>query len=190
MAERGDDKPSDTGLVKADPITAEVVEAAKQLSVGQININILLPQIAAKANEPEEALRQTRALLELSEQDAQVRLRIFKETTAAIIDAKRNDPDEIDKRKHNRLRRGLKIVLAIATLVTLLGGIGGVVNGASVVLTGLLLVIGVVGIAMLGPLSVGESMSPNDVVQLVNAVKGLIPGTGSQHQAQQAKKRR
>lgn len=189
MADTKDDK-EETGLAtaKVEVLTAEVVEAAKQLG-GQIQINILLQQVAAKSLNTEELVKQSKALIELAEQDAQARLRVFKDTAAAVIEAKRNDPDEIDKRKHNGLRRGLKMVLAAATLISLGGGIAVVIAGGSVVLAGLLLVIGAVGLAMLGPLASGESMSPSDVVQLVNAVKGLIPGTGRSQQASEKKKK-
>lgn len=179
-----------TGLVPAnvEVLTAEVVEAAKAIG-GQIQINVLLQQVAARAPSTDDLVKQSKALIELAEQDAQARVRIFKETAAAVIDAKRNDPDEIDKRRHNGLRRGLKMVLAGATILALGGGIAAVIGGGSVVLAGLLLVIGAVGLAMLGPLASGESMSTNDVVQLVNAVKGLMPGIKRDEPPSQKKKK-
>jgi len=174
---------------QVEVLTAEVVEAAKQLNIGQIQINVLLQQVVDKAPSTEELVKQTKALIELAEQDAQARLRIFKDTAAAFIEAKTNDPDEKDKRAHNRLRRCLKIVLAGVTVCVLIGGITAVIAGGSIVLSGLLLVIGAVGIAMLGPLASGESLTPSDVVQLVTAVRGLMPRPGGQQQPQQKRRK-
>lgn len=188
--EESSKKGESTDLAKVEVLTAEVVEAAKQLNTGQIQINVLLQQIIQKAPSTEEMVKQSKAMIELAEHDAQARVRVFRETAAAVIEAKNNDPDEKAKRADNKLRRCLKVVLASSMVLCLAGGIASVIGGGSVVLSGLLLVIGAVGLAMLGPLASGETLSTSDVVQLVNAVKGLVPNNRQDPQQQSQPKRR
>ena len=49
-----------------------------------------------------------------------------------------------------------------------------VATGGPIVVTGLLAAIGVVSIAMLGPLASGESVSSNDVVSIVSALGRVV----------------
>src|SRR5437016_5097720 len=79
-------------------LTAEFVEATKRLNVGQIQVNVLLQQIAQRAPSTEELVAQTSVIIDLAARDAELRLKFFRETASAVIDAKTKDPDEIAKR--------------------------------------------------------------------------------------------
>ncbi len=130
-------------------LAPEIVEVLRGASGGQININILLQQVTEKEDSPDRALEHADALITLSERYEEHRLKTFKARTEAIIKAKVDDPDEIEKRSNNFVRRCLKIVMAGCAITCLLGALVSVLAGGSIVVTGLLAVIGGVSIAML-----------------------------------------
>ena len=157
----------------------EIVEVLRREGGGQVNINILLRQVAEKTESPELALKHFDEAIKLSEKYEEHRLRTFRALTEAIIETKANDPDEIDKRSNNRIRRWLKAVIAVSAVVGIAGTLLSVVSGGSIVVTGLLAAVGVVALAMLGPLASGESVSSNDVVRMVTAVGDVLGRAGS-----------
>lgn len=159
-------------------LASEIAEAVKGETSGQININILLQQVTEKEASPDRALGHADALIKLSERYEEHRLKTFQARTQAIIDAKANDPDEIEKRSNNRVRRQLKVVIAGCAITGIGGAMVSAVIGASMVVTGLMASIGVVSIAMLGPLASGESISSTDVVRMVNAIGDLVGKAG------------
>ena len=159
-------------------LASEIAEAVKGETSGQININILLQQVTEKEESPDRALEHADALIKLSERYEEHRLKTFQARTQAIIDAKANDPDEIEKRSNNRVRRQLKVVIAGCAITGIGGAMVSAVIGASMVVTGLMASIGVVSIAMLGPLASGESISSTDVVRMVNAIGDLFGKAG------------
>lgn len=150
-------------------IVGEVVEAIRQEKTGQINVNILIQQVGEKSHNPEEIIAQTERALALASKWEENRLAAFKERVGAVIDAKTRDPDEVEKRLNNKVRRCLKWSIAIVAMVTIIGGIAGALIGGPLIVVTLLLLIGAVSIAMLGPLASGESISANDVVQILQA---------------------
>lgn len=156
----------------------ELVEVLKGESSRPININILLQQVAEKENSPERAMDHARELIGLSERYEDRMLEVFQARTRAIIAAKTDDPDEIEKRLNNRVRRQLKIVLAGCAVAGMTGMLLTVATGGPIVVIGLLAAIGVVSIGMLGPLASGESISSNDVVSMVTAL-GRVVGRAS-----------
>ena len=159
-------------------LASEIAEAVKREAGGQININILLQQVTEKEKNPDRALEHADALIRLSERYEDHRIKTFQARTQAIIDAKANDPDEIEKRSNNRVRRQLKTVIAGCAITGIGGAIVSAVIGASMVVTGLMASVGVVSIAMLGPLASGESISSTDVVRMVNAIGDLVGRAG------------
>lgn len=159
-------------------LASEIAEAVKREAGGQININILLQQVTEKEKNPDRALEHADALIRLSERYEDHRIKTFQARTQAIIDAKANDPDEIEKRSNNRVRRQLKAVIAGCAITGIGGAIVSAVIGASMVVTGLMASVGVVSIAMLGPLASGESISSTDVVRMVNAIGDLVGKAG------------
>ena len=159
-------------------LASEIAEAVKREAGGQININILLQQVTEKEKNPDRALEHADALIRLSERYEDHRIKTFQARTQAIIDAKANDPDEIEKRSNNRVRRQLKAVIAGCAITGIGGAIVSAVIGASMVVTGLMASVGVVSIAMLGPLASGESISSTDVVRMVNAIGDLVGRAG------------
>ena len=174
---KADSQPARVQEVEADldPVLAsEIVEVLKGSTSGQINVNILLQQVTEKEESPERALQHADALISLSERYEEHRLRTFQSRTRAIIDAKISDPDEIEKRSNNRVRRQLKIVIAGCAVTGIVGMLLSAATGGAIVVTGLLATIGVVSIAMLGPLASGESISSNDVVNMVTALGKVV----------------
>ena len=159
-------------------LASEIAEAVKREAGGQININILLQQVTEKEESPDRALEHADAWIRLAERYEDHRIKTFQARTQAIIDAKANDPDEIEKRSNNRVRRQLKVVIAGCAITGIGGAIVSAVIGASMVVTGLMASVGVVSLAMLGPLASGESISSTDVVRMVNAIGDLVGKAG------------
>jgi hypothetical protein len=177
--------PEESKLQKADQragLVPEVLEALRGESPGTINVNILLQLISEKTQTSTQALEQFEQALKLARRYEDHQLETFKQRSQAIIDTKTRDPDEVDKRRNNA-RRYLKGVIAAAALVGLGGGLVVGANGGNIVMVGLLLAIGTVSIAMLGPLASGESISSNDVVRMIRAAKGLF-AQEEEHQKQ------
>ena len=168
----------------------EIVEVLRREGGGQVNINILLQQVAEKTESPELALKHFDEAIKLSEKYEDHRLRTFRALTEAIIETKANDPDEIEKRSNNRIRRWLKAVIAGSAVVGIAGTLLSVVSGGSIVVTGLLAAVGVVALAMLGPLASGESVSSNDVVRMVTAVGDVLGRASSAGGSQRRQRER
>lgn len=177
-------KDSSSGL-----IVGEIVEALQQQDkAGAINVNILIQQVSQKAHDPAEMLAQTERAIQIAEKYDQTRLAAFKERVDAVIDAKLRDPDEVEKRQNNGVRRSLKRLIGILAIGTITGGIAGALLGAPIVVVMLLLLVGTVAVAMLGPLASGESVSAADVAQILHAAGNLIPRPGGA--SQKERKRR
>lgn len=172
-------------------VVGEVVEAIRQQDkAGSINVNILIQQVSEKAHDPAEIILQTEKALELAGKWEQRRLEAFKARVDAVIDAKLRDPDEVEKRQNNGVRRTLKRLIGVLAVLTVLGGIAGALMGGPIIVVMLLLLVGAVGIAMLGPLASGESVSAADVAQILQAAGSLVPGRQQQNQNQGGKKKR
>jgi hypothetical protein len=172
MAEKRQDSNENPATETAMSLLPEVLAAVKQDQVGQININILLQQVTQRAGSSEEALERTESLLKMAQRYEDHRLKAFQARADAIINVKQRDPDEIEKRLNNRVRRWLKCFLAIAAVVGLGGAAVAAAYGANIVLTGMLGSAGALSVAMLGPLATGESVSSTDVVRIVQALRG------------------
>jgi len=170
----------------SDVLTPEVVEVIRQ-EKSQIDVNILLVQIVNKSEDPNEIIEKSKQILELTQQYEEQRLKSFKERADAIIDIRTRDPDEIEKRKNNSVRRTLKLVLGASIIIGGTGTVVALIREANILLAGILAVITGLGIAVSAPLAAGESVSSNDVVRIFGAVKGLfgvpsqqVPPTKSQ----------
>lgn len=164
-------------LQKASPAPAlplEIVEALRNEGVAQININILLQQVTQNAANPETALQHAEAVMELSRKYEEHRISAFRERTQAVIDVKKRDPDEVEKRLNNRIRRVLKWAIAACAITGIGGAVLSAAAGGGIVLTGLLALVGVVSIVMSGPLASGESISSSDAIRMVRAVGDTI----------------
>lgn len=185
----GNDPPGK--LTKPDTSLApEIVEALKIEGNAQININILIQKVAEKAQTPEMALQHIDTAIELSRKYEDHRLDTFRARTRAIIDAKENDPDEIEKRLNNRTRRQLKGVIATCAVVGIAGALVSAAVGGGIVITGLLAAFAGVSIAMSGPLASGESISSTDVVRMVQALGDVIGKTAPPRSGHDGRQRR
>lgn len=154
-----------------DPVTHELVRLAEQQSSGRIDVNVLLRVVVEKAQAPEVAIESAKAMLDIAERFEDHAIRSFQKQVAAVIEAKRTDPDEVEKRRNNRARRFLKYVVAGLAVGGVIGAIAAIASGAGVVVSGGLLCVGAVGLACLAPLASGESVSSNDVVRIIEAFK-------------------
>lgn len=173
-----------------DAVVGEVVEALKQERIGQININILLQRVTEKHEDPDVMLERTEKMLALADRYERDRLKAFQERANAIIDVKLRDPDEVEKRHNNRARRCLKYAVGVMSISSLAGTIYCVAVGASVVLAGLLGCAGALGLAMLGPMASGESVSSTDIVRIVNAIRGAAHDAEDQDRLAKQKKKK
>ena len=176
-------------------IVPEILEAVRQEG-NQVNINILLQRVSEHEDNPDKMLEQTEKVLALAQKFEDHRLNSFQKRADAIIDVKTRDPDEIEKRNNNRARRCLKFVVAAGALGGFIGAGLCVVFSSSIVLAGMFATGGALSLAMLGPMATGESVSSNDVVRIVSAIRGALGGsqesqkTGNQQQQQRGKKHR
>lgn len=189
------DKPSNE---VTDIVTAEVAQIVRE-ERPIINIDKLLVLVAQKAGSSDEALANAEKTLAIARQYEDHHLDVFKRRATAIIDAKLRDPDEIEKRKNNSVRRCLKWMLGCAGVVGLAGMLASAALGGTIVVTGFSGAIGAMCLALLGPLASGESVSSNDVINIINALRKVAAsqaeedseknGPGS-HNAHGGKRRR
>lgn len=158
--------------IVASEVAAEVIRSEQG---SQVNINVLLVQLTQRATTSEETLASAERAFELARKFEHQRLEDFKARTDAVIEIKNKDPDEVEKRANNRTRRHLKYGLASCALGGLSGGLALALAGGSIVPCGLLLGVGAMSVALLGPLASGESVSSNDVVRIVQSLRSLFP---------------
>lgn len=171
-------------------LVPEIFEAIKQERIGQININVLLQGVTAGEKDPDRLIASTERMLELADRYEQNRLRAFRERADAIIAVKQRDPDEIEKRNNNRARRCLKYSVAGMSVASLGIAVVCVIMQAGVVITGLFASAGALGLAMLGPMATGESVSSTDIVRIVNAIRGASDDAEGGAEARRKKKGR
>jgi hypothetical protein len=170
-------------------VVGQVVEALRQEKSGQINVNILIQQVSEKAQNPQEIIVETERALELAKKWQDTSLQAFRDRVAAVVEAKLTDPDEIEKRHNNKARRRLKYLIGVIALIGLAGGIGTAAAAGNIIVVTLLLLIGAVAVAMLGPLASGESVSASDIVQILQATGNLLPGKKTEPQQAQGKQK-
>lgn len=154
-------------------IIPEIAEAIRQ-EKGQIDVNILLRIVGDNVSDPESAIKYSQEILEVAEQYENHRLRTWQQRAEAVIDVKNRDPDEIEKRQNNKVRRGLKITVASCAALGVVGAVTCAVMEVGIVVTGVLATIGAISLAMVGPLASGESVSSSDAVRVIEAVKGVF----------------
>lgn len=141
----------------------------------RIDVNILLVNIERKAASPDKFIAEAKKLLALTREFERDRLKGFKEAADAVIDVKARDPDEIEKRASNRARRYLKLFIALICFLCVLGSGLAIASEADLVISGMLVALAALSMAMLGPLASGESISSTDVVRIMNAIQGMMP---------------
>lgn len=155
-----------------DDARAAIVRASSDLErppTSRVDINLLVINLTQKSESTEETVESVRQTLEVLREWERFELDTFKERTDAVIDAKRRDPDEIEKRKNNGVRRGLKWCVAGLAVACLAGTVWAAVAGLTVVATVLGIVTGL-AVAGLIVLASGESVSASDVVKIFNAL--------------------
>lgn len=170
------------------PEIAEVLEREQSQT---INFNTLVLQVVAKSATSKESVDASRELLQLNREFESHALESFKERRDAIIEAKQRDPDEIDRRDNNRVRRYLKVLIAMCAVLSLGGGVSIAYLGGNLVVTVGLLSIAALSVALMGPLASGESVSVGDVVKIFNAVKpgGISANDGVEKREEKGQRR-
>jgi len=168
--------PEEGALAKStqDIIVPELIEALRQEG-SHVDVNVLLVNIVNKTSDPGATIANAEKMLGLAQRYEEARVENFKRMADAIIDVKNRDPDELEKRRNNRMRRCLKGIVGGCAVMGLLGGIAGILAGGNIVVVGALLTGGCIALGMAGPLATGESMSSNDVVRIVNAMRVMLP---------------
>lgn len=141
----------------------------------RIDVNVLLVNIVQKTDSTDKFLEEAEKLLGIAKRFEEERLSNFQRTADAVIDVKNRDPDEIEKRANNKIRRVLKIILASTSAAGAVGSGIGIWSGSSLVITGMLVALTGVCVSMLGPLASGESISSNDIVRIIHAVRQALP---------------
>jgi hypothetical protein len=179
MAE--DEKKKDDKALEQKPTQAPTVlppEFVEMLKGTTINVNNLLVQIGNKTQDPKEFIKDSKELLDIAKAFDAQRFEQFKKHGETIIDFKTRDPDEIEKRRNNRARRFLKYLVGGGGAVGIVGGLASLwIPGVPLAIAGLLLASGAVCLTLSAVLASGESVSTNDVVNIVRAVRGLAEGS-------------
>ncbi len=136
-------------------------------SSANVDVNVLLVQLIKKGTSPSEILTQSKEMMEIAKEFEEWRLSNFQERTNAIIDAKIRDPDEVDKRANNGARRFLKRVIGcLAPLALVAAGVG-LWQGAPAMVMVMLLAVVALSITFAGVLATGESVTTQNVVQVL-----------------------
>ncbi len=133
-----------------------------------------------KAPDPTVALENIEKMLAITAKYEDQKLEQFKRKAQAVIELKTNDPDEIQKRKDAFSKRVLRYVLAGCALLGLGGGVVVASMGGSMFVAGMLIVIGALPIALIGPISAGESVSVRDVVRVLKALPRITAESGDE----------
>lgn len=166
-----------------------VIEALRQEGA-PVDVNFLLIQMAQKTQSPHEVVESSRQMLAITREFEQQRVENFKNMADAVIDVKMRDPDEVEKRRNNMMRRCLKGLVGSCAVVGLGGGIVGATLGANIVVAALLIAAGGLALALSGPLAAGESISSNDVVRIVSALRRIRSSTDDDEEPDQRPKGR
>jgi len=159
-------------------IVPELIEAIRSEG-GHVDVNVLLVQVVNKSADPADMVVHSEKMLTIAEKYEAQRVENFKRMANAIIDVKQRDPDEIEKRRNNRMRRCLKGVIGGYAVVGLLGGAATVAFGGSLGVAVTFLSTSGLALALLGPLATGESVSSNDIVRIVTAMRTFFSGGAS-----------
>jgi hypothetical protein len=157
-----------------DVILPQLVDAFRKEGA-PVDINVLLVQVIQKTHDPGDAVEKSRQIMAMVKDIEQQRVENFSNMAQAVIDVKLKDPDEIEKRRNNRMRRILKGLVGVCALGGLGGGIAGAAMGASLIVTSLLVAAGALALSMSGPLAAGESVSSSDVVRILNSLRWMKP---------------
>jgi hypothetical protein len=190
----GGDTTSDSAIVKASGgLLPELIAAARQEGA-KIEVNVLLATITEKSQSPQELVLYSEQVLEIARKFEDHRVETFRKLADAVIEVKTKDPDEVEKRANNGMRRRLKAVIATCGIGCLAGTILVGSIGGSLLATVILGTAGAMCLAMLGPLASGESLSASDGVRLFRAATGFlktaVPMVGPREPQQQRRKKR
>lgn len=152
---------------RTDPLVGEIVETVRETVA--INVNVIVQNITSKATGPEQAVEATKALLGVVSEYEQGQIEKFRQLSAAVIQARTNDPDLKDRRQTNGVRRGLIAMVAIclpgSVLAALFCAIADRSTASILVCCSLAVFFGMLT-AVLGS---GGNLTTDDVVKMVRA---------------------
>lgn len=178
-------KKEDSGQVSTASLPAEVIQAL-DASTSSVDVNVLLVQLIKKEPSPAEFVAQSREMLDMVKELEEWRLSNFKQRADAVIDAKTRDPDEIDKRANNGVRRFLRRLIGILAVLSLLGAGVGVWQGAPALVTTMLMAVVALSTSFAGVLAMGESVTTEEVVRVMREVsRGMVKGRPAEEEREQ-----
>lgn len=141
---------------------------------GRIDVNVLLVQLVHKSRDHDEFLHTAEKVLSVAESFERHRVENFKRAASAVIEVKRSDPDEIDRRLNERIRRILKLTVGTVMLASTGGALFNAMTGGSLILSGLWVIMGSLALGIVGPLATGGPIGAADVVRIVAALRGAL----------------
>jgi hypothetical protein len=133
-----------------------------------------------RTDDPEVLMLDAERRIKLAVAFEEARRQSFLRTADALLAIKSRDPDEIEKRKNNRMERFLKGVIGGSVVLGLGGGLASILLGSNIMVIGILLIAGCLGLAMAGPLASGRPISSGDVIEIVRALRSVstVPEQG------------
>jgi hypothetical protein len=126
-----------------------------------------------RTDDPEVLMLDAERRIKLAVAFEEARRQSFLRTADALLAIKSRDPDEIEKRKNNRMERFLKGVIGGSVVLGLGGGLASILLGSNIMVIGILLIAGCLGLAMAGPLASGRPISSGDVIEIVRALRSV-----------------
>lgn len=177
----GDDSPADGRDTKANLVRSVLDNTPTDLVIPPatnqtINVNQVFVQVTQHEEDPDRWAEQMKTSLQVMKDYEKANIEITRERLNVLREAKEQDPDGIDKRSNNQTRRGLKWVIAAMAIMCLALGVAFCYFGQPDNVISLVLGIGaMLGVGLL-VLASGESISADDVVRVIQAVRSQ-PGS-------------
>lgn len=168
-------KPNDTKPPLDGPgvVTAEFIKVLREQNP-DINVNLALTQIHNNPS-PSEIITVARELSEINTNTEERRLVNMKKRFDLMVEYRTNDPDEIEKRANNKVRRWLKHTIPLGSFASIVASVGVLLANASALPVALVLACGgVVGLIASIPLASGESVSSGDLERIFSALAGSV----------------
>lgn len=182
--------PNASKPAEEEVIQGEIHEISKYESPS-VDPNYIIANAIAKAKTPEQTIMLAREAMKVSAEYEEMRTQLFERRTNAIVEYKRKDPEEIEKRKSNSVRRFIKICVSSAMLMgvvtTLVSMILGGLTPSCVAVSILLIGFSIFALAQSGPMASGESVSSNDIVRIIKAFTGFVKSTQQEENTEQVK---
>lgn len=172
-ARTDDDAGSKTVVAEVMSGDVDASNAARQ--VLDINFDALI-KLASQGKAVEDGLLLAERALELRRKYEDQRVENFRAITQAVIAAKKEDPDEIDRLETNKFRRGLMSIVALCAMAFTAATIGVGVSGGSIAAFGGLLSLTTLSLIMLAVLATGGQLTVRNLSGLAKTLSAMQQG--------------